>query len=82
MTERFYDEKSWEFHDLRLRQQTMDEFITKFTPLLRYVPYIQEEKEKVQWFVSSLPEEMRERIESDNLKTMDEVIRKARIFYQ
>eukprot|EP00253_Pinus_taeda_P017906 PITA_17906 len=82
LTERFYDEKAREFHDLRLGQQTMDEFITRFTSLLHYVPYIREEKEKVQRFVSSLPPYMRERIEFDNPKSMDEVIRKARICYQ
>eukprot|EP00253_Pinus_taeda_P033962 PITA_33962 len=82
LMERFYDEKAREFHDLRLGQQTMDEFITRFTSLLRYVPYIREEKAKVQRFVSSLPPYMRERIEFDNPKSMDEVIRKARICYQ
>lgn len=60
----------------------MDEFITRFTSLLRYVPYIRKEKAKVQRFVSSLPMSMRERIEFDNLKMMDEAIRKARIRYQ
>eukprot|EP00253_Pinus_taeda_P028129 PITA_28129 len=60
----------------------MDEFITHFTSLLRYVPYIWEEKAKVQRFVSILPTSMRERIEFDNPKTMDEAIRKARIYYQ
>eukprot|EP00253_Pinus_taeda_P030790 PITA_30790 len=82
LTEHFYDEKAREFHDLQLGQQTMDEFITRFTSLLRYVPYIREEKAKVQRFVSSLPPYMRERIEFDNPKSMDEVIRKARICYQ
>eukprot|EP00253_Pinus_taeda_P011485 PITA_11485 len=82
LTERFYDEKAREFHDLRLGQQTMDEFITRFTSLLRYVPYIREEKAKVQRFISSFPAYMRERIEFDNPKSMDEVIRKARICYQ
>eukprot|EP00253_Pinus_taeda_P017918 PITA_17918 len=82
LTERFYDEKAREFHDLRLGQQTIDEFVTKFTSLLRYVPYIREEKAKVQRFVSSLPLTMRERIEFDNPKTMDEEIRKARLCYQ
>eukprot|EP00253_Pinus_taeda_P025293 PITA_25293 len=75
-------EEAREFHDLRLGQQTMDEFITRFTSLLRYVPYIREEKAKVQQFVSSLPPYMRERIEFDNPKSMDEVIHKARICYQ
>eukprot|EP00253_Pinus_taeda_P018772 PITA_18772 len=71
-----------EFHDLRLGQQTMDEFINRFTSLLSYVPYIKEEKAKVQRFVSSLPSYIRERIEFDNPRTMDEAIRKARICYQ
>eukprot|EP00253_Pinus_taeda_P012331 PITA_12331 len=82
LTERFYDEKAKEFHDLRLGQQTMDEFINRFTSLLRYVPYLKEEKAKVQRFVSSLPMYMRERVEFDNPRTMDEAIRKARICYQ
>eukprot|EP00253_Pinus_taeda_P018699 PITA_18699 len=82
LTERFYDEKAREFHDVRLGQQTMDEFITRFTSLLRYVSYIREEKAKVQRFVSSLPMSMRERIEFENPKIMDEAIRKARICYK
>eukprot|EP00253_Pinus_taeda_P005458 PITA_05458 len=82
LTKRFYDEKAREFHDLRLGQQSMDEFINRFTSLLRYVPYIKEEKGKVQRFVSSLPAYIRERIEFDNPRTMDEAIRKARICYQ
>lgn len=82
LTERFYDKKAREFLDLRLGQQTMDEFITRFTSLLHYVPYIREEKAKVKRFVSSLPLYMRERIEFDNPKSMDKVIRKAKICYQ
>eukprot|EP00253_Pinus_taeda_P015609 PITA_15609 len=60
----------------------MDEFITHFTSLLLYVPYIREEKAKVRRFVSNLTPYMQERIEFDNPKSMDEVIRKARICYQ
>lgn len=82
LTERFYDEKAMEFQDLRLGQQTMDEFINRFTSMLRYVPYIKEEKSKVQIFVSSLPLYIRERIEFDNPRMMDEAIRKDRICYQ
>lgn len=57
----------------------MDEFITRFTSLLCYVPYIREEKAKVQWFISILPLTMSQRIEFDNPKMMDEVIWKTRI---
>ena len=80
-TECFYDEKAREFHDLRLGQLTMDNYITKFTSLLHYVPYLRDEKAKVQRFLSSLPAHMKERIEFVNPKTMDEAIRKARLCY-
>ena len=60
----------------------MDEFIAKFTLLLCYVPYLRDEKAKVQRFLSSLPTHMKERIEFLNPKTMDEAIRKARLCYQ
>ena len=40
LNERNYDEKSKEFHELRLGQLTIDDFVTKFTNLLQYVPYI------------------------------------------
>eukprot|EP00253_Pinus_taeda_P002988 PITA_02988 len=46
------------------------------------MPYIREEKAKVQRFISSLPLNMREGIEFDNPKMMDEVIHKAKICYQ
>lgn len=59
----------------------MDEFVTNFTSLLQYVPYIQEDIVEVKCFVSSLPIFMRERPEFDNLRMMDEAIRKVRIFH-
>jgi len=82
LTKRFYDEKAKEFHDLRLGKMSMDEFITEFTSLLQYVPYIREDKAKVQWYISSLPLFMKEWLGFDNSKTMDKVIRKAHICYQ
>lgn len=60
----------------------MDEYIVKSTSLLRYVPYILEEKAEVQCFISNLLVSMKERLEFDNPKTMDEAICKAWIFYQ
>lgn len=68
LTKWFYDEKAREFHDPRLSQLTMDKFVTRFTSLLRYVPYIQEEKAMVQHFTNSLPAFMREKLEFDNPK--------------
>ena len=59
----------------------VDEFLVKFTNLLRYVPYIKEEKVKVQWFVNYLPTIYKEWIKFDNTKTMKEVVKKARLCY-
>ena len=35
--DRYYDDKIKEFHELRLGQETMDEYENKFLELLRYV---------------------------------------------
>lgn len=78
----FYDEKEKEFQDLKLGQHMMDEFITKFTYLLRYVSYIREEKDKVKCFKRNIPAFMKEKLEFDNPKTMDEAIWKDQICYQ
>ena len=82
LNERYYDDKAKEFHELRLGQLTIDEFVTKFTNLLLYVPYIIEDKEKLQRFLNFLHTIYKERIEFDNLKMMDEVVLKAILCYQ
>ena len=70
------------FHGLWLGQLSMDEFVTKFTSLLRYVSYILEEKSKVDWFMSILLVFMKDCLELHNPKTMYEATRKAQICYQ
>ena len=81
MSERYYDEKAKEFNDLRLGTLTMDEFVTKFVNLQRYVPYLKEEKAKVYRFISCLPAAYKEKIDFEMPKTMDEAIIKANLFY-
>ena len=48
MSEMFLDRKVKEFHELRMGSMTMDAFINRFLDLLHYVPYIKEEKVKIQ----------------------------------
>jgi hypothetical protein len=48
---------------------------------MRYVPYLRERKEKVQWFMSCLPQAYKDKIEFLNPKTMDEVIRHAKLCF-
>jgi hypothetical protein len=69
--------KTKEFYELRLRQMTMDDLINKFLELLIFVPYIKEDKVKIQRFLSCLPQSYKDRIEFDNPKTLSEVFRKA-----
>jgi len=47
MAEQYYEEKSKEFYDLKLGTWTMKELCSKFLSLLRYVPYIVDEKPKI-----------------------------------
>jgi hypothetical protein len=48
LSESYYERKTKEFYELRLRQMTMDDLINKFLELLRFVPYIKEDKVKIQ----------------------------------
>jgi len=44
---------------------TYEEYMTNFLELLRYVPYIKDEKAKVYKFVSGFPLAFRDQIEYD-----------------
>ena len=63
MYERFFDEKVQEFHELKMGSLNMDAFINRFLDLLHYVPYINDEKVKIQQFLGCLPPNFHERIE-------------------
>ena len=60
----------------------MKELNNKFLSLLRYVPYIVDEKPKLQQFLSYLPFRIKDRIEYDNPKTLEEAMRKANFCYE
>ena len=61
---------------------TMEDLNSKFLSLLRYVPYLVDEKPKVQRFLSCLPYHIKDRIEYDNPKTMEEAMRKENFYYE
>ena len=56
LSDRYYDDKIKEFHELRLGQQTMEEYANKFLELLRYVKYIKDERVKIQCFLGGFPQ--------------------------
>ena len=81
MSERYYNEKTKEFNDLRLGMSNMEEVVTKFVNLQCYVPYLSDEKTRVYMFISCLPLTYKENIEFDMPNTMDEAIRKSKLCY-
>jgi hypothetical protein len=82
LLENYMDGKTKEFYELRLGKLTIDEYVNKFLELLRYVPYIKDEKVKMQRFISGLPRTYRDRIEFDEPKTLEKTIRKTMYFYE
>ena len=82
LSDRYYDDKIKEFHELRLGQYTMDEYENKFLELLRYVRHIRDEKVKIQWFLIGFPQAYKDRIEFYEPRTLEEAIRKAKYCYE
>ena len=62
LSDKYYDDNIKEFHELRLGQQTMEEYANKFLELLRYVRYIKDEKVKIHCFLSGLPQSYKDGI--------------------
>jgi hypothetical protein len=50
--------------------------------LIRYVPYIKDEKTKIQQFISVISQSFRDKIDFDESKTLEETIRKERYYYE
>jgi len=51
-----------------------EEYKTKFIEFFRYVPYLKDEKTKVQRFISGLPLAFKDRMEWDEPQSLEEVI--------
>ena len=47
LSESYYERKTKEFYELWLGQMTMDDLTNKFLELLRFIPYIREDKVKI-----------------------------------
>ena len=47
LSERYYDDRAKEFYVFQMGSMTYDEYTSRFLELLRYVPYLKEEKAKV-----------------------------------
>ena len=65
---RYYDDKDKEFYELQVGSMTNDEYTSRFLELLRYVPYLKEEKTKIQRFISGFPTTYRDQIKFDEAR--------------
>ena len=74
LSEKYFDGKTMELYELELGQLIIDEYINKFLELIRYVPYIKDEKVNMQRFISGLPQYFRDKIEFDEPKTLEDTI--------
>jgi hypothetical protein len=74
LLEKYFDEKTKEFYALKLGQLNIEEYVSKFLGLVRYIPYIKVEKEKVQRFINGLPNDYQNSIEFDEPKTLENTI--------
>ena len=59
----------------------MKELCSKFMGSLRYIPYIIDEKPKMQRFLSCFPIMFKEWIKYDNPKTLEEAMRKENLCF-
>ena len=82
LSEIYYERNTKEFYELNLSQMSIEDLINKFLDLLQFVPYIKEEKVKVQRFLSCFPWYFKDKIEFDNPKTFDEALRKERLCFE
>ena len=71
-----------EFFELRLGSMTMEEYEKKFLGLLKYVGFINDEKVKIQRFLSGLPTFYKENIRYDDPKSLSVAIRKDKYLYE
>ena len=67
---------------MKINQMTMEDLINKFLDLIWFFPYIKEGKVKVHCFLSCLSQSYKDRIKFDNLKTLDEVLRKDTLCFE
>ena len=59
----------------------MDVYAKIFMELSRYVPYLKDEKARVQCFLSGLPQSYQDQINFDKTNRLEDTFQKAKCFY-
>lgn len=63
-------------------QVSDEEYTTKFLELLKYVPYLKDEKVEIKWYISGLPLAFKDQIEFEYPWTLEYVIKKLKHYYE
>ena len=82
LTKRYYDKKMKEFFELKLGSMTIDEYERNFLELLKYVPFIKDETITIQRYLSGRTPSISDKIQYDDPKTMEEMIRREKCLYE
>jgi len=82
LSERYFDDIAKEFYELQIDALTDDGYTSRFLELLRYVPYLKEEKAKVHRFSNGLLVAYIDQIEFDEPRSLEEAIQKLKHFYE
>lgn len=81
LLERYYDNRPKYFYELKMGSMTNEENARRFSELLRYVPYLKEEKARIYRFISGLSIVFKDTIEFNQPKSLEEAIKKLKHFY-
>jgi hypothetical protein len=81
LSKRYYEKNMKELFELKLGSMNIDEYEKRFLELLKYVSFIKHETIKIQIYLSGIPSFISDKIQYDNLKTMEDTIRKENFLY-
>ena len=63
LAEKYYDGKAKEFYELKMDSMIDEKYMTMLMELLRYVPYLKDEKKNVQMLISGFHLAFKDQIE-------------------
>jgi hypothetical protein len=70
-----------DFFELNLGIMTIDNYERIFLELLKYVAFIKDEKVKIKRYLSGIPSFISDKIQYDEPKTLEEIIRRDECIY-
>jgi hypothetical protein len=81
LTKRYYAKKMKEFFELKLENMTIDKYERIFLEFFKYVSFIKDETIKIHRYLSGMPYFISDKIQYDDLKTLEETIRRVKCLY-